>query len=245
MPQDNYEVRQSSFSNGDVIEASLLNAEYDQLIAVFHNLTGHTHGGDQGEGSFIPLIANLEGTTSIRVNNANPSDAKLIFKLNGVDVLTFSESSGLLLIDSTQLTHDSQALDVYLAGLEVAVGDAASDAAAADASAVRAEAAAASMGVPTIVADAGTHVIDNAAALADVVFMGDGTLTLPTVLTQGRRFTIRVSFTASSEKLVTIGNPSFTLVGDKVSVPAGTDLVLSPGELVVLESISSSELEII
>ena len=245
MPQDNYEVRQSSFGNGDVIDAPLFNAEYDQLVRTFATETGHTHNGDAGGGANVPHIATIDGGTGIRVDTSNPSDAKLIFRIAGTDIITFTEANGTVVLESEHVLHKGGPLDTYLAGLETAVGNAATDAAAAEDSAVRAEAAAADLGVPVIIADGGTHVIDNLAALADLVFMGDGTVTLPTTLVQGRRFTVRVSFTAISTKRVLIENPNFTLVGDKVSVVAGTDLELSPGELVVLESISTTELEII
>ena len=48
--------RQSSFSDGDIISASLFNNEYNQLLAAFNNLTGHKHDGTSAEGPVIGLI---------------------------------------------------------------------------------------------------------------------------------------------------------------------------------------------
>ena len=46
-------VRQSSFSNGDIIEAPFFNAEFDQLVEAFTKETGHKHDGSDGEGGYI------------------------------------------------------------------------------------------------------------------------------------------------------------------------------------------------
>jgi hypothetical protein len=36
-------IRQSTFQDGDTITAALFNDEYNQLLAVFNNSTGHKH----------------------------------------------------------------------------------------------------------------------------------------------------------------------------------------------------------
>ena len=48
--------RQSSFSDGDTINAGLFNDEYDQLVLAFSNTTGHTHDGSTGEGAAITKV---------------------------------------------------------------------------------------------------------------------------------------------------------------------------------------------
>ena len=48
--------RQSSFADGDIIQASDFNDEYNQLVNVFDNTTGHSHDGTSGEGPVIGLI---------------------------------------------------------------------------------------------------------------------------------------------------------------------------------------------
>ena len=46
-------IRQSSFSDGDTITASLFNNEYNQLLNAFSNTTGHAHDGTTAEGPVI------------------------------------------------------------------------------------------------------------------------------------------------------------------------------------------------
>ena len=48
--------RQSSFSDGDTISASLFNNEYDALAAAFVNTSGHKHDGTTGEGPVIGVL---------------------------------------------------------------------------------------------------------------------------------------------------------------------------------------------
>tara|TARA_R110002124_G_scaffold232164_3_gene397322 strand:+ start:877 stop:1605 length:729 start_codon:yes stop_codon:yes gene_type:complete len=236
--------RQSAFSNGDVIDAPLFNAEFDQLVLAFDATTGHTHDGTAAGGAPVPLIQ--KGTSGVYVDTTNPAAHKITFKIAGV---TVSEVTAGAFTDTTGVTHTPDGgvvgpLNTYLDGLEIAVGDAASDAASASISAVRAESAAMTLGIPVYVADAGSYTIVNTAENADVVFEGNGTLTLPTVLVKGRRFTIRCS-SKVADKLVTVLNPNFSILGNKLVVTAGDDLTLSSKQLVTLEAISTTELEIV
>jgi len=48
--------RQSTYTDGDVIDASDSNDEFDQLVATFSNATGHKHDGTAAEGPVIGLI---------------------------------------------------------------------------------------------------------------------------------------------------------------------------------------------
>ena len=45
--------RQSTFTDGDVIDSDIFNNEFDQLLAAFASSTGHTHDGTAGEGGPI------------------------------------------------------------------------------------------------------------------------------------------------------------------------------------------------
>jgi len=49
-------IRQSTYTDGDVIDASDSNNEYDQLVAAFSNTAGHKHDGTAAEGPVIGLI---------------------------------------------------------------------------------------------------------------------------------------------------------------------------------------------
>ena len=48
--------RQSTYTDGDVIDAADSNDEFDQLVATFSNTTGHKHDGTAAEGPVIGLI---------------------------------------------------------------------------------------------------------------------------------------------------------------------------------------------
>lgn len=55
--------RQSTYTDGDVINASDSNDEFDQLLAAFNNSTGHKHNGTAAEGPVIGLIGDPGVTT--------------------------------------------------------------------------------------------------------------------------------------------------------------------------------------
>ena len=57
--------RQSSYTDGDIITASYSNDEFDQLVNVFSNTTGHKHDGTAAEGPVIGLIGDPGVTTPI------------------------------------------------------------------------------------------------------------------------------------------------------------------------------------
>lgn len=179
--------RQSAFTNGDVIDAPLFNAEFDQLEEAFNETSGHTHDGTVGGGASVPLIQ--KGTSGIFIDTSNPSAHKITVKINNVVVTDFTSDT---LANTTQVLHTPdgevvpQNLSDYLYGLEVAVGDAASDAAAASASASaseesadRAEAAAMTLGVPVVLSDGATYTITPTTVQADIVCLGDATINFP------------------------------------------------------------------
>ena len=57
--------RQSSYTDGDIINAADSNDEFDQLVNVFNNTTGHKHDGTAGEGPVIGLIGDPGVVTPI------------------------------------------------------------------------------------------------------------------------------------------------------------------------------------
>ena len=57
--------RQSSYTDGDVINAADSNNEYDQLLAAFSNTSGHKHDGTAAEGPVIGLIGDPGVATPI------------------------------------------------------------------------------------------------------------------------------------------------------------------------------------
>jgi hypothetical protein len=57
--------RQSTFADGDIIQAQDFNDEYNQLVNVFSNTTGHAHDGTAAEGPVIGLIGDPGVATPI------------------------------------------------------------------------------------------------------------------------------------------------------------------------------------
>ena len=48
--------RQSTIADGNTIDASLFNNEYNQLLAAFVNTSGHKHDGTAAEGPVISIL---------------------------------------------------------------------------------------------------------------------------------------------------------------------------------------------
>tara|TARA_B110000483_G_scaffold132230_1_gene158168 strand:- start:439 stop:2187 length:1749 start_codon:yes stop_codon:yes gene_type:complete len=66
--------RQSTYTDGDIINASDSNDEYNQLLAAFVNTTGHKHDGTAAEGPVIGLIGDPGVATPLNkvvVNDTN------------------------------------------------------------------------------------------------------------------------------------------------------------------------------
>ena len=69
--------RQSSFSDGDTINASLFNDEYNQIVNAFSyssssaSSTGHRHDGSSGQGGNIFRIGDLDFLNKIEVDDTN------------------------------------------------------------------------------------------------------------------------------------------------------------------------------
>jgi hypothetical protein len=66
--------RQSTYTDGDVIDAADSNDEFDQVLAAFNNSSGHKHDGTAAEGPVIGLIGDPGITTPLNkvvVDNTN------------------------------------------------------------------------------------------------------------------------------------------------------------------------------
>lgn len=55
--------RQSSYTDGDIINAADSNDEFDQILAAFNNSSGHKHDGTSAEGPVIGLIGDAGSAT--------------------------------------------------------------------------------------------------------------------------------------------------------------------------------------
>jgi len=102
-----------TFTSGDTIKAAHLNDEFDQLVAAFHETTGHSHDGStDGDGAAI---------TSLPANCTLPDDIKLIFGTNSDVFVQYDETT----TDSLRIAAaEGAALAVTLAADE---GDDAGD----------------------------------------------------------------------------------------------------------------------
>ena len=66
-----YASRQSTFTTGDIIEASHANDEFDQILAAFNASTGHKHDGTAGGGSYISIVADSDANNKIVADTSN------------------------------------------------------------------------------------------------------------------------------------------------------------------------------
>ena len=106
--------RQSTFTDGDTIFASLLNNEYDQLAAAFNVSSGHTHDGSTtGDGGPISKLFSNAITFGTNVNadvvvtfDATSNDGVLSW-MEDEDYFQFSDDI-LLSTDEKILFRDAQ-----------------------------------------------------------------------------------------------------------------------------------------
>ena len=98
--------RQSTYTDGDVIQASDTNNEFNQLLAAFASSTGHTHDGTTAEGG---PITKLLGTSITIGDGTAGTDIAVTFDGETSDgVLTWMEDedhfkfSDDIVIDSTK-----------------------------------------------------------------------------------------------------------------------------------------------
>ena len=88
--------RQSTFTDGDVIDSDLFNNEFDQLLAAFASSTGHTHDGTAGEGGPVTALVTdgvVFGTNTGDITltwNAGTNDGLITWK-EDEDYFEFSD----------------------------------------------------------------------------------------------------------------------------------------------------------
>ena len=71
--------RQSTYTDGDVIQASDSNTELDQVLAAFNNSTGHAHDGTTAEGPIIGLIGDAGITTPLNKLSVSTANDRFSF----------------------------------------------------------------------------------------------------------------------------------------------------------------------
>ena len=72
-------VRQSTIADGNTIDASLFNNEFDALLAAFVNTTGHKHDGTAANGPVIGLIGDAGLATPLNKINIDTTNKHLEF----------------------------------------------------------------------------------------------------------------------------------------------------------------------
>ena len=98
--------RQSTYTDGDIIDASDSNDEFDQLLAAFNASSGHTHDGTAAEGAAITkLLSNTltfgagSADTDITITFDGESNDGVLKWMEDEDYFEFSDD---LLIASTE-----------------------------------------------------------------------------------------------------------------------------------------------
>jgi len=79
-------VRQSSYIDGDVIQASDSNTEYEALVIAFNNQVGHSHDGSASEGPVIGLIGDAGLINPLNKIRVDSIASTINFSINVSDV---------------------------------------------------------------------------------------------------------------------------------------------------------------
>ena len=74
--------RQSTIADGNTIDASLFNNEYNQLLAAFSNSTGHKHDGTAAEGPVLGLIGDAGLATPLNKISIDTSNDHIKFYID-------------------------------------------------------------------------------------------------------------------------------------------------------------------
>tara|TARA_B110000908_G_scaffold12402_1_gene14395 strand:- start:11228 stop:12589 length:1362 start_codon:yes stop_codon:yes gene_type:complete len=80
--------RQSTYTDGDVIQASDSNDEFNQILASFHNTTGHAHDGTAAEGPVIGLIGDAGVATPLNKLSVDTVNDRFSFYVDVSSVST-------------------------------------------------------------------------------------------------------------------------------------------------------------
>jgi len=114
--------RQSTYANGDIIQASDSNDEFNQLVSVFNISTGHKHDGTAGEGPVIGLIGDPGVATPLNKVVVNDTNNRIgvFVDVSGSTVEQVRFQDGLIVPVTTNDvdlgTSSLQFKDLYLDG---------------------------------------------------------------------------------------------------------------------------------
>ena len=91
-------IRQSNIADGNTIDASLFNNEFDELLAAFVNTSGHQHDGTAANGPVIGLIGDAGLITPLNKIFVDTTNKHLEFNINvgGSSVEQFKIQDGAI-----------------------------------------------------------------------------------------------------------------------------------------------------
>ena len=108
--------RQSTYADGDTINAADTNDEFDQLLAAFAASTGHTHDGTAGEGGPISTLS----SNAISFGTGADTDIVITFNANTSDgVLTWMEDEDYFKFSDDILINSNEKVQFRDTGLYV------------------------------------------------------------------------------------------------------------------------------
>jgi hypothetical protein len=112
-------IRQSTYTDGDTIQASDSNDEFDALVAAFSAASGHKHDGTAAEGLYVPLIGDADAKNKVVANTVD-NTIDVYVEVGGSAVQQIEVADGAILpvtdndIDLGSATYEFK--DVYIDG---------------------------------------------------------------------------------------------------------------------------------
>ena len=91
--------RQSTYTDGDIIQAADSNDEFDQLVAAFNALTGHKHDGTAAEGPIIGFLGDPGVGTALNKIEIDSTNSRIKFSIDVSTVSTeklYFETAGIM-----------------------------------------------------------------------------------------------------------------------------------------------------
>lgn len=239
---EGYNERQSVFIDGDVILAEHGNLEFNKLVSVFDESTGHNHDNTEGGGGYVPLLKDLTEAQDFTLTATGVTGTVIL------DEDDFISDSTEHLATQQSIKAFVEAQDAILSAVDVDLqaqidvfdnsnhGHSNKDELDTfDQGDVDYLEAKQTIALKTTHFTASYNVIYNVTAAAPL------DITLPT-MEVGKDLTIYN--TIGSAANITINNPSFTITGDVGTATAGVDIILEPGDIINLLALTATTMEV-
>jgi len=219
--------RQSIFVDDDVILAEHGNLEFDRLVNVFDTTLGHNHDGTAAGGAFVPVIKDPTAVHDITLTSSGITGSVIsddVSMIMNSAFLVPTQKAAKSYTDAVNANLTTQ-FDAFTAipGNHTHVN---SD-----------QLIAYGSGDPKTADFTATYgIVYTTRATTDPVNATLETLQIDKVYT--------ISNSVTSTQLVQLLNPTNTITGSKV-VPAGTDVIIEPGQTISLIAVTATTLEVI